>query len=341
MKKSIKIGLLIAASGIALYGSYKAYKAFKQIKQDLETQKLNEALEEAREVSESIQTKEVIELNGEEKEVSEFEAEQDYKKVNGLPYFEMQPDGLYHEFQVVDGIVQETPDSIAAFYDDSADKAFEDEELEAPYFVDENGNVYLDREELGQMRYPANSPEAVEQYKNFITADLEKNSRERTLVRALFDYTYVPTREFDENAVNEMVARRIDFFGDDRDDIPTNPSDVTVGEVLIYYAEKLNWDYDWSIQSIVNKFMNVVDHYVTNDMTDLSLVAEAINSNTLITDDYVGIFMLEKEYQSRYLDDDSFGLWSQMQNINEDLWSQMRNTDEEMRSQMQNIYENL
>ena len=341
MKKSIKIGLLVAASGMALYGSYKAYKAFKKIKQDLETQKLNEALEEAREVSESIQTKEVIELNGEEKELSEFEAEQDFKKVNGLPYFEMQPDGLYHEFQVVDGIVQETPDSVAAFYDDSADKAFEKDDSEEPYFVDEQGNVYLDREELGQMRYPANSPEAVEQYRNFITADLEKGSRERTLVREMFEYIYVPTREFDENAVNEMVSRRIDFFGDDRDDVPTKPTDVTIGEVMVYYAEKLNWDYDWSIQSVVTGFTKVIDQYFTNDMTDLSDVAEAINSNSLVTYDYVGLFLLEKDYEHRYITDEDFGLWSQMQNIDEELWSQMGNTDEEMRSQLQNIYENL
>ena len=324
MRKSVKIGLLIAASGMALYGSYKAYKAFKQIKQDLETQKLNEALEEAREVSESIQTKEVVELNGEEKELSEFEAEQEFKKVNGLPYFEMQPDGLFHEFQVVDGMVQETPDSIAAFYDDSADKAFEnDEETEEPFFVDKQGSVYLDREELGQMRYPANSPEAVEQYKNFILADVEEHTRERTLVNEMFDYIYVPTREFDENAVNEMVSRRIDFFGDDRDDVPTNPSDVTIAEIMIYYAEKLNWDYDWDIQSVIHGFTIVVDHYLTNDMKDLSEVAEAINTNMLITDDYMGLFLLEKEYKHRYVTDEQFGLWSQMQNLDEEMWSEL------------------
>ena len=52
-------------------------------------------------------------------------------------------------------------------------------------------------------------------------------------------------------------------------------------------------------------------------------IAEAINTNMLITDDYMGLFLLDKEYKHRYVTDEQFGLWSQMQNLDEEMWSEL------------------
>lgn len=301
------MALLGAAFGVTAFGVYKVHKTVKRVKEELKQQELEEQLEEAKKLVE--EPKEVIELNGEEKELADFEAEQEANKLNGLPYFEEGEDGKFHEYQVIDGIVQETPDSILAYNVEE----IEDEEEQA-YFTDAQGLIYENKEDLGIMRYPATSPEAMDQYRNFITADLIEFPMQQAIMKnQLFDILYTPTREYDENAVEEMQNRRAEFFGEDA--TPELINNVSVAEIMIYYAEQLNWNYDWPVEEVIRVMAPSINTYDS--------FADALNNNELLQDNQWGLFKLDYDYKARYMDDKEFGLFSQMNNIDTEKWEKM------------------
>lgn len=309
-KKTIMLGFTL---GVAAYTAYKVVKTYKKVREEI---KHNEVVEAAQEVLDQAKIAEkATEMTEEEKYWADWEETQEENRVNGKPYLEI-IDDIEHEF--VEGPEGEKYETIESMHKTGQ---LSDEEYNdlmginpEPYFEDNDGNTYESKEDLGTMRFEANSPEARKQYMNYLLADIEPGFDKMTSMQNLFDFKYIPTRDLDDVPTSEMAARRYEFFGEEG---PVSQDDVTVAEVLMYYAEKIQWNYDFSLAHILTHLVNNLQQ-AGNSLEDS---VDRLNDNRLASGDIIGLFGLDNEYLGRYLNDNEFGLWAQMQNIDDEEWA--------------------
>lgn len=93
-------------------------------------------------------------------------------------------------------------------------------------------------EEMEKLRYDKNSREAWDQYVEMKLAEF--NGEDLDTMRRLYKKEFVPNERIDENGIfyHEVVDQHTEFFGEDS----KYNTYFTVGDLVIYWAYKLNWD---------------------------------------------------------------------------------------------------
>lgn len=122
-------------------------------------------------------------------------------------------------------------------YDD-----YEDDDYNPDDAQDYRGYWGYTTEGERKMRWPAESKEALEQYKMMRLADFAPDSPIRATLLYLFDVPYYSTNEGDERMEGALCESRHDFFGEGK-----YVTDLTVADLVLHYAEMLEFDLDGSI----------------------------------------------------------------------------------------------
>lgn len=135
----------------------------------------------------------------------------------------------------------------------------------------------LEEKEVTEMRYDPNSLEAWEAYRNMSLADLRNDSRMFIVnarqygIEAEMDFDNVRNtmidlfqisvpyiaNEYDENIAIEIVESRRQFFGDDS--VYTQGDGVSFAEVMLYFAERLEVDYEIPLFLSLTLFLDNLD----------------------------------------------------------------------------------
>ena len=120
----------------------------------------------------------------------------------------------------------------------------------------ETHNMYLlhgkDKEGLSEMRYDANSEEALQQYKAMKLADVQRSEWGDVLYR-FFDVKFTPTCPMDDNIRINIESDREEFFG--LESIHT-VGQATIAEVILYFAELMSLDFGESVDHFAEELVN-------------------------------------------------------------------------------------
>lgn len=206
MKTKTKIFIGVAITATLTFVLYKAYKTY---------------------LEETGQTKE----KNKESELENYHPNEEWKKDRELVIAEIKKqarkewlydksDTLYEtfeeEFNNVKDIIEEIDEEE---YDSTiTEKEEEDEE---------------------ELRYHPESKEALKEYKQTILSVLPIDPYYYVMEK-LFNIEFVPQNELDNIVHKHLVENRQDYFGD----FPTVTNNVTYAELLLYFAEKADYEID-------------------------------------------------------------------------------------------------
>ena len=124
------------------------------------------------------------------------------------------------------------------------------------YGYQETHNIYLlhgkDKEGLSEMRYDANSEEALQQYKAMKLADVQR-SEWGDIIYRFFDVPFAPSCPMDDNIRINIESDREEFFG--LESIHTI-GQATIAEVILYFAELMSLDFGESVDHFAEELVN-------------------------------------------------------------------------------------
>ena len=156
----------------------------------------------------------------------------------------------------------------------------------------ETHNMYLlhgeDKEGLSEMRYDANSEEALHQYKAMKMADIQRSEWGDVLYR-FFDIHYEPSCPMDDNIRTNIVSDREEFFG--LESIHTIGK-ATIAEVILYFAELMSLDFGESVDHFVEELVNNIGISSTAPDQEYIEAGYRIATHDLHTKNGYGIFGL-------------------------------------------------
>ena len=156
----------------------------------------------------------------------------------------------------------------------------------------ETQNMYLlhgeDKEGLSEMRYDANSEEALHQYKAMKMADIQRSEWGDVLYR-FFDIHYEPSCPMDDNIRTNIVSDREEFFG--LESIHTIGK-ATIAEVILYFAELMSLDFGESVDHFVEELVNNIGISSTAPDQEYIEAGYRIATHDLHTKNGYGIFGL-------------------------------------------------
>ena len=156
----------------------------------------------------------------------------------------------------------------------------------------ETQNMYLlygeDKEGLSEMRYDANSEEALHQYKAMKMADIQRSEWGDVLYR-FFDIHYEPSCPMDDNIRINIVSDREEFFG--LESIHTIGM-ATIAEVILYFAELMSLDFGESVDHFAEELVNNIGISSTAPDQEYIEAGYRIATHDLHTKNGYGIFGL-------------------------------------------------
>ena len=156
----------------------------------------------------------------------------------------------------------------------------------------ETHNMYLlygtDKEGLSEMRYDANSEEALHQYKAMKMADIQISEWGDVLYR-FFDIHYEPSCPMDDNIRTNIVSDREEFFG--LESIHTIGM-ATIAEVILYFAELMSLDFGESVDHYAEELVNNIGISSTAPDQEYIEAGYRIATHDLHTKNGYGIFGL-------------------------------------------------
>ena len=156
----------------------------------------------------------------------------------------------------------------------------------------ETQNMYLlhgeDKEGLSEMRYDANSEEALHQYKAMKMADIQRSEWGDVLYR-FFDIHYEPSCPMDDNIRTNIVSDREEFFG--LESIHT-VGKSTIAEVILYFAELMSLDFGESVDHFAEELVNNIGISSTAPDQEYIEAGYRIATHDLHTKNGYGIFGL-------------------------------------------------
>ena len=156
----------------------------------------------------------------------------------------------------------------------------------------ETQNMYLlhgeDKEGLSEMRYDANSEEALHQYKAMKMADIQRSEWGDVLYR-FFDIHYEPSCPMDDNIRTNIVSDREEFFG--LESIHTIGK-ATIAEVILYFAELMSLDFGESVDHFAEELVNNIGISSTAPDQEYIEAGYRIATHDLHTKNGYGIFGL-------------------------------------------------
>lgn len=156
----------------------------------------------------------------------------------------------------------------------------------------ETQNMYLlhgnDKEGLSEMRYDANSEEALHQYKAMKMADIQRSEWGDVIYR-FFDIHYEPSCPMDDNIRINIVSDREEFFG--LESIHTIGM-ATIAEVILYFAELMSLDFGESVDHFAEELVNNIGISSTAPDQEYIEAGYRIATHDLHTKNGYGIFGL-------------------------------------------------
>ena len=145
-----------------------------------------------------------------------------------------------------------------------------------------------DKEGLSEMRYDANSEEALHQYKAMKLADIQRSEWGDVLYR-FFDIHYEPSCPMDDNIRINIVSDREEFFG--LESIHTIGM-ATIAEVILYFAELMSLDFGESVDHFAEELVNNIGISSTAPDQEYIEAGYRIATHDLHTKNGYGIFGL-------------------------------------------------
>ena len=160
------------------------------------------------------------------------------------------------------------------------------------YGYQETQNMYLlhgkDKEGLSEMRYDANSEEALHQYKAMKMADVQRSEWGDVIYR-FFDVHYEPSCPMDDNIRITIESDREEFFG--LESIHT-VGKATIAEVILYFAELMSLDFGESVDHYAEELVNNIAISSTAPEQEYTEAGYRIATHDLHTKNGYGIFGL-------------------------------------------------
>ena len=160
------------------------------------------------------------------------------------------------------------------------------------YGYQETHNMYLlhgeDKEGLSEMRYDANSEEALHQYKAMKMADVQRSEWGDVIYR-FFDVHYEPSCPMDDNIRITIESDREEFFG--LESIHTVGMS-TVAEVILYFAELMSLDFGESVDHFAEELVNNIGISSTAPEQEYTEAGYRIATHDLHTKNGYGMFGL-------------------------------------------------
>ena len=228
-----------------------------------------------------------------------------------------------------------------------------DDELKFP--DDENAEYYRSVEKLQKegievdgMRYEPNSPAALQAYKNMVLVDYDEDDMEMAkeavnsyelkydmedpkevvaILDNLFSFNHIKaTNEYDQNVIDEMTSRRKDFFGENSKYV----NDITFAEVIIYFVEKLQFDFgysnaQWAYEIICNLGLLREDL----DRNGVMSIINSVMHNDFYGPDGFGIFGIKNTEQGYSVSGEKGRMWDQYNSYSQRLLDMEEDLDGE------------
>lgn len=274
MKKQTKMIALASSAGAIAFFAYRLYVTYKQlkaegyifkevtpeeIKSDPKPQKKERFAEDiVKEYEElkKIQQQSIEEMYEEEEDIQHDEADD-------LEFDELVTNEEYDEIEVSELNTQISDEEAKELMEEGADEV---------------------------LRHDPESTEAFEQYKNMRLAEFDTIKGPRRTLERLFQYEFIPKNEIDRNLQHSIHEERAIFFGN------SSYTDVaSFAEVVLHFAELLNFDLDYSIEYWTDYIlMNVAIRPGTGEAT-ASRIIEDISGHVWWYNGLYGIFGLSED----------------------------------------------
>ena len=116
---------------------------------------------------------------------------------------------------------------------------------------DDSTNTEKDEEDDEELRYHPESKEALKEYKQTILSVLPIDPY-YYIMEKLFNIEFVPQNELDNIVHKHLVENRQDYFGD----FPTVANNVTYAELLLYFAEKADYEIDFDKHAFICRIID-------------------------------------------------------------------------------------
>lgn len=251
------IGLLVG-TGYVIYRAWKEYKK-EQNREEISAYEIKVK----KELDDEMKKREEI-LEDEDEEEEELEYTVDFDEVNIAP----SEDDDYHE----------------------------DEEIEEEEDEDEEEDIvigYLEDEKEGEiLRHEPNSKEALAQFKAMVLSDYEENETLWDVLNKLWGYSYNPRNTADATVKKHLFEAREEFFGEDS----KWNDQITFAEVVIFFGNKLAWDFDVDIIGCTKIIVDAIELDSTSGDTKITnTIADLVSHDFVSKDQRYGLFGLALE----------------------------------------------
>lgn len=253
---------MVVGAGYIFYRSWKEYKK-EQNREEISAYEIKVKKELDDEMK---KREEILEDEDEEEEVEDLDLEYtvDFDEINIAPSEEDD----YHE----------------------------DEEIEEVEDEDEEEDVvigYLEDEKEGEiLRHEPNSKEALAQFKAMVLSDYEENETLWDILNKLWGYSYNPRNTADATVKKHLFEAREEFFGEDS----KWNEQITFAEVVIFFGNKLAWDFDVDIIGCTKIIVDAIELDGTSGDTKITnTIADLVSHDFVSKDQRYGLFGLALE----------------------------------------------
>lgn len=138
-----------------------------------------------------------------------------------------------------------------------------------------------EEKEMEKLKYPINSPEALEQFKDMELADFtNRNDKTRLIVMQLFDEPYAPSSEEDDSITSRVMDHRVEFFGDES----MWSEECTYADVIMDFARMGSEDLGIPVTDIVKLIVGNLQIDDPNDTDQIKNSLDDLDNGSLVLD---------------------------------------------------------
>lgn len=268
-KQTLKLVVVALSASAIAFLSFKAYKKYKELNENvISGEQLETEMDVARLLKQQADRDAAI-----EEEVQSYISE-DLKVMED-----------WHEEDL-----KQTEDEEYLFAD-------EEEEMENEVLQDPEEGVV-------ELRFPPNSEEALHQYKEMALAEFDAMGPAKRALYRLFKVPFHPNNSQDNIVVSHIKETRLDFFSEDS--IYVNEQ-VTIAELILYFAKMADYDMDKGIEYWSNQFLFNLAIIPGIDRNTLDNIIGALVSHTYVGEMGYGMFGLDDEEYKKVLNFNQLG----------------------------------
>lgn len=292
MKLFKAIATLGVIGGITyvIYRSYKTYKAETEGGISGEDIRLQRDIEEAKKTVADHEASKEAAMADDEIEVEEVVIDENASEI--LDAMEAR-----REMVVISPQIPLEETEAPSEEGSTADDYFDEEEAidELDDSLDTDG-IFKERKEE-KLRHDPNSQAAIDQYKLMIMSDFESDPDTYDTLLKTWDESFKPINERDDTIMLHIWEERCRFFGEDS----RFSEQATMAELLIFYANKLSYDYDVDPLYGLRSIFYVLGINDATGETEVGNVMRQITHHDFVNrDNMYGIFGLPMyKYESR------------------------------------------